>query len=98
MDSTTHQFAECVENHAMPLDGCFSGECFGDDEQTVMSATIPCACVSCVQRRVVDQFQADRIQWRQAFVKKQLDIARGVTGGGAQVGKTFLKGLTLTFA
>ena len=98
MDSTTHQFAECVENHAMPLDGCFSGECFGDDEQTVMATTVPRPRVPCMQRRVVDQFQADRIQWRQAFVKKQLDTARGVTGGGAQVGKTFLKGLTLTFA
>jgi len=91
MDFTTHQFAECVENHTMPLDRRFSGKRFRNDKQTIVTATASGAGVSCMQGGVVDQFQSSRLQSRQALAEQQLDFGRA-----AQAGSTFLNGLTLT--
>ena len=81
MDSTTHQFAECVEHHAVPLDRRFSGKRVGDDEQSVVAAALACAGVSGMQGRVVDDFQPNRLEFGQPLVEQGFDVVGQVQAG-----------------
>lgn len=97
MDFTPHQLAEGRVNPSMPLDSGFPLEFFGNDEQTVVAAAAPCAGVSGVQGRIVDQLQTKRAQGGEALAQERLEVI-GISGQRIHAGKTFLKGLTLTLA
>jgi len=99
MDFTTHQFAKGVVDESVPGQRRLAGERCRDDKQSVVTATAAGAGMTGMQRRVVNQFQAQRLQSGQPFAQNGFEIAgRVLRRDLVHAGNAFLKGLTLTLA
>lgn len=99
MNPALQQIAKCLVNQAVPGQRRLAGESGRDDQQTVMPATASRACVARVPGRVVDQFQANWREQRQALANDCFDIGN-IPGDWrfTHAGSTFLNGLTVTFS
>ena len=103
MDFTTHQFAKGGVDEPVSGQRRLSGELRRDNEQSVVTAAAPCACMTGVLRRVVNQFHARWPESGQPVAQIRFEIGFEIAGrflrwGLAHAGKAFLKGLTLTLA
>ncbi len=99
MDFTTHQFAKGVVDKSVADQGRFSGKFCRDDEQAVVTAAASGPIMPGVFRRIVNQFKAKRIEFREPFAQNRFEIAESFARLRlVHAGKAFLNGLTVTLA
>ena len=72
---TTHQFAEGIVDEAVSGNGGFAGEGGRDDEQAIVTATASGAGMTCVQRRVVNQFETAGLKSGKFFAQQGVELS-----------------------
>ena len=99
MDLITHQFAQGVVDEPVSGQRRLAAELCRDNKQSIVTAATLGAVMTGMQRRVVNQFHAQRVETGQPFAQNGFKIAgRFLRRGQVHAGNAFLNGLTLTRA